>query len=65
MQTIANEDSSKWFKWRPEGYEERFQRGLMTPLPPKEESLALIKEYFESFNNVGLFVALYANPGVD
>lgn len=49
---LMNEESHKWFSWKPELFGDMSQRQPVTPLPPREECFLLIQEFFESFNNV-------------
>ena len=43
-------DDNKWFHWRPEVFGDIFQRRIFKELPPREECLSLIAEFFENFN---------------
>jgi hypothetical protein len=46
----AVEDDNKWIHWKPEVFGDIFHRRVYRPLPPKEEALSLLKDYFENFN---------------
>jgi hypothetical protein len=43
-------DDHKWTNWKPEIFSDLFQRPVFRPLPPKEEALSLLQDYFENFN---------------
>lgn len=43
-------DDHKWTSWKPEVFNDLFQRPVFRPLPPKEEALSLLTDYFENFN---------------
>ncbi|CAI4210500.1 unnamed protein product [Parascedosporium putredinis] len=43
-------DDHKWTNWKPEIFCDLFQRPIFRPLPPKGETLSLLKDYFENFN---------------
>ena len=43
-------DDHKWTNWKPEIFNDLFQRPIYRPLPPKNEALSLLKDYFENFN---------------
>ncbi|PKS10715.1 hypothetical protein jhhlp_002472 [Lomentospora prolificans] len=43
-------DDHKWTNWKPEIFCDLFQRPIFRPLPPKAETLSLLKDYFENFN---------------
>jgi hypothetical protein len=43
-------DDHKWTNWKPEVFSDVFQRPVFRPLPPKEVTLSLLKDYFENFN---------------
>ncbi len=51
IRKIATEDN-KWYHWKPEVFGDIFSHKVFTPLPPKEECMALIDHYFETFNNL-------------
>lgn len=50
MITSAAEDDSKWVYWKPEIFTDLFARPVFVPLPPRDEALSLLKDYFENFN---------------
>ncbi|KZF24167.1 fungal-specific transcription factor domain protein [Xylona heveae TC161] len=50
MISSATVDDSKWMLWKPEVFGDIFGRRLYISLPPKEEALSLLKDYFENFN---------------
>ncbi|KAJ3496022.1 hypothetical protein NLG97_g2975 [Lecanicillium saksenae] len=43
-------DDHKWTNWKPEVFGDLFQRPVFRPLPPKQEALSLLTDYFENFN---------------
>lgn len=43
-------DDHKWTSWKPEIFGDLFQRRVFRPLPPKDEAMSLLKDYFENFN---------------
>ena len=43
-------DDNKWTNWKPEIFADLFSRPVFRPLPPKQEALSLLKDYFENFN---------------
>jgi hypothetical protein len=43
-------DDNKWISWKPEVFGDIFARQTFKPLPPKEEALSLLKDFFENFN---------------
>ncbi|OAA67664.1 fungal specific transcription factor domain-containing protein [Cordyceps fumosorosea ARSEF 2679] len=43
-------DDHKWTNWKPEVFRDLFQRPVFRPLPPKQEALSLLTDYFENFN---------------
>lgn len=51
-QMIANSavDDNKWIYWKPEIFGDLFARHVYRPLPPKEECLSLLTDFFENFN---------------
>ncbi|KAM3419034.1 hypothetical protein BST61_g4989 [Cercospora zeina] len=44
------EDKTGWDHWKPEVFNDLFQRRIFKPLPGKQECYALLKDYFENFN---------------
>jgi len=50
LETLAEDD--KWYHWRPEVFDDIFQRRVYRPLPPRDECLSLLRDFFENFNMV-------------
>ncbi|KAF9636897.1 hypothetical protein BFW01_g7793 [Lasiodiplodia theobromae] len=50
MITNAAVDDNKWIHWKPDIFRDIFSRRVFKPLPPKEEALSLLKDYFANFN---------------
>ncbi|KAH0542897.1 hypothetical protein FGG08_002757 [Glutinoglossum americanum] len=50
ISSTSSLDDSKWAHWKPEIFGDLFQRRIFRPLPPKEEALSLLKDFFENFN---------------
>lgn len=50
MISSAAADDNKWVYWKPEIFSDMFVRRAFTPLPPREEAMSLLKDYFENFN---------------
>lgn len=50
MISEVSEDDHKWTNWKPEVFRDLFQRPVFRPLPPKQEALSLLRDYFENFN---------------
>ncbi|KAM0249865.1 hypothetical protein ACHAQJ_008874 [Trichoderma viride] len=50
MISEVSEDDHKWTNWKPEVFDDLFQRRVFLPLPPKPEAMSLLKDYFENFN---------------
>lgn len=50
MISEAAVDDNKWVYWKPEIFGDIFERRIFTPLPPKQETISLLKDYFENFN---------------
>ena len=50
MISSATHDDTKWVYWKPELFSDIFQRRTYMPLPPYNEALSLLKDYFENFN---------------
>jgi hypothetical protein len=50
MISSAYIDDNKWIYWKPEIFSDIFARRVFKPLPPKEEGLSLLKDFFENFN---------------
>lgn len=43
-------DDDKWMGWKPEIYTDIFARRVFKPLPPKDEAMSLLRDYFNHFN---------------
>lgn len=43
-------DISKWSHWKPEIFNDIFERRIYTPLPPKNVTLSLLQDFFTHFN---------------
>ncbi|KAK4552529.1 hypothetical protein LTR86_010373 [Recurvomyces mirabilis] len=41
-----------WEHWKPEVFNDLFERKIFKPLPPRREAEALLKDYFEHFNQM-------------
>ena len=52
MISYAAANNTMWHHWRPDVFGDIFARRGPTRLPPKEETVSLTKEFFESFNIV-------------
>ncbi|KAI9837978.1 MAG: hypothetical protein M1819_006132 [Sarea resinae] len=50
MISSASVDDNKWIYWKPEIFSDIFVRRVFKPLPPKDETLSLLKDFFENFN---------------
>ncbi|CAG9999694.1 unnamed protein product [Clonostachys byssicola] len=50
MITEVSVDDHKWTNWKPEVFADVFRRPVFRHLPPKEEALSLLQDYFENFN---------------
>lgn len=48
--SATNEDKHTWDHWKPEVFNDLFQRRIFKPLPPRQECYALLRDYFENFN---------------
>jgi len=48
--SAAQEDKTGWDHWKPEVFNDLFQRRIFRPLPGRQECYALLKDYFENFN---------------
>lgn len=46
----SSEDRQGWDHWKPEVFNDLFQRRIFRPLPGRQECYALLKDYFENFN---------------
>lgn len=45
-------DDNKWYHWKPEVFGDIFARTTFKQLPPREECLSLLTDFFENFNNM-------------
>ncbi len=52
MITSASVDDNKWFHWRPEIFGDIFARRTFKPLPPRDECLSLLADFFLYFNKM-------------
>ncbi|KAF2260896.1 hypothetical protein CC78DRAFT_555348 [Lojkania enalia] len=50
MISTAAIDDNKWIQWKPDVFQDIFKRRVYRQLPPKNEALSLLKDYFENFN---------------
>ncbi|MCJ1474909.1 hypothetical protein MMC13_003569 [Lambiella insularis] len=50
MISSAAADDHKWVYWKPELFRDIFARKVYMPLPSHNETLSLLKDYFENFN---------------
>ncbi|KAK2767420.1 hypothetical protein FQN54_003576 [Arachnomyces sp. PD_36] len=50
MISSAYVDDNKWIYWKPEVFSDIFARRVFKPLPPKEEALSLLRDFFQNFN---------------
>ena len=50
MISAADVHDVKWAYWKPEVFEDMFARRTFQQLPPRDETLSLLKDYFENFN---------------
>lgn len=50
MISQAAADDKHWAHWKPGVFQDIFHRKTYRPLPPKHEAMALLKDFFESFN---------------
>ena len=52
IQGAIQEDDrdTKWMFWKPEIFGDLFMRRIFKPLPSKEETLSLLKDFFENLN---------------
>lgn len=49
VQNAAANDH-QWYQWKPEVFNDVFARRTFQPLPPKQATLSLLKDFFENFN---------------
>lgn len=59
MINVAAVADNKWFHWKPEVFDDVFARRVFQPLPPREECMSLIKDFFDNFNKM---FPLYHEP---
>ncbi|KOS18451.1 putative transcriptional regulatory protein [Escovopsis weberi] len=59
MISHVSEDDHKWTNWKPEVFSHLFQRPIFRPLPPKEDALSLLSDYFTNFNCI---IPLFYQP---
>lgn len=50
MISSASVDENKWAYWKPEVFSDLFERRVFRPLPPKNECISLLRDFFENFN---------------
>ncbi|KAI6890118.1 hypothetical protein KC325_g108 [Hortaea werneckii] len=50
--SATSEDKQGWDHWKPEVFNDLFQRRVFKPLPERRECEALLKDYFEHFNQM-------------
>ena len=51
MEDKTLEDTTnKWYIWKPEVFGDIFGRRVFRPLPPLNEALSLLKDFFDNFN---------------
>jgi len=50
LMEAAAKDDNKWFHWRPEVFGDIFERRIYRALPPKEDCVSLLRDFFENFN---------------
>ena len=50
MISSADVNEIKTTFWKPEVFNDLFERRAFTPLPPREEAFSLLKDFFENFN---------------
>ena len=50
MISQAAVDDNKWSNWKADVFRDIFSRRVFRPLPPKDEALSLLKDFFENFN---------------
>ena len=49
-ETSVEDGQRKWEYWKPEIFGDIFSRRVFRPLPPLNEALSLLKDFFENFN---------------
>jgi len=52
MIASATEEKQGWDHWKPEVFNDLFQRRTFKPLPARQECFALLKDFFEHFNQM-------------
>jgi len=52
MIASATEEKQGWDHWKPEVFNDLFGRRVFKPLPSRQECFALLKDYFEHFNQM-------------
>ena len=50
MVSSADVNEVKWNFWKPEVFNDLFEKKIFIPLPPEREALSLLKDFFETFN---------------
>ena len=50
--TATSDEKMGWDHWKPEVFNDLFSRRIFKPLPGRSECLALLKDYFEHFNQM-------------
>lgn len=50
MIASADVHDVKWAFWKPEVFGDLFARRTFVPLPPRDEALSLLKDFFDHFN---------------
>lgn len=50
MISAAAVEDNKWITWKPDVFKDIFARRVFRPLPPKQEALSLLRDYFQNFN---------------
>ena len=48
--TETTQEENKWMYWKPDIFGDIFARRVFRPLPPLNEALSLLKDFFENFN---------------
>jgi hypothetical protein len=50
MISHATVDDNKWIYWKPEIFSDIFVRRVYKPLPPRDEAMSLLRDFFQNFN---------------
>ncbi|KAI9749762.1 MAG: hypothetical protein M4579_006752 [Chaenotheca gracillima] len=50
MISSVSADDNKWIQWKPEIFGDIFTRKVYQPLPPKEEAVSLLRDFFDHFD---------------